>query len=308
MPTLQVRHYCYTLNNPGSSHTLDALRGLPNLVYAVYQLERGAEGTLHVQGYLEFARSVRISWLQQQPCIAGSHFERRRGTREQARDYCTKADSRVDGPFETGELPNQQPGRRSDILDVKDCIDSGASELEIAETHFSTWSRCFRAIERYRRLRTGTIRRDAPLVDFVYGPSGAGKSRFASELDTHERTYWKPRGLWWDGYDSGTHSTVILDDFAGNFMSYTDWKRLCDRYPLLVETKGGQVDFMGQRIVITSTKPPSEWWSDKVPVDLAEITRRISRVIHFDGIHAMPTIYHSDNTRHALEHFNLVNF
>ena len=32
-----------------------------------------------------------------------SHHEQRRGTRDQARDYCRKVETRVEGPYEFGE-------------------------------------------------------------------------------------------------------------------------------------------------------------------------------------------------------------
>ena len=36
------------------------------------------------------------------PQLEGAHFEPRRGTRDQARDYCRKAETKVDGPWEHG--------------------------------------------------------------------------------------------------------------------------------------------------------------------------------------------------------------
>ena len=69
--------------------------------------------------------------------------------------------------------------------------------------------------------------------------------------------YWKQRSNWWDGYS--TQETVVLDEFYG-WLPFDLLLRLCDRYPLLVETKGGQVQFVAKTIIITSNSLPSNWY------------------------------------------------
>lgn len=70
----------------------EALRADRRLRYACAQAERGEEGRLHFQVYTEWKVSLR----RNQVCKAmPSHAEWRTGNRQQARDYCRKADSRV---------------------------------------------------------------------------------------------------------------------------------------------------------------------------------------------------------------------
>ncbi len=76
---------------------------IADLRYGIYQLERGAEGTEHWQGYLEFSVTKRLAALRRIHGLAGAHFERRRGTADEARNYCRKEDTRLAGPYEFGE-------------------------------------------------------------------------------------------------------------------------------------------------------------------------------------------------------------
>ena len=114
------RRWCFTLNNPER----DDLVFPDNVRYAVWQRESGEQGTEHLQGYFELAKPQRLSWCKN--VIPRAHFEIARGTRDQARDYCRKSDTRVAGPFEFGEWKNGGQGSRTDLNAVKALIDDGA--------------------------------------------------------------------------------------------------------------------------------------------------------------------------------------
>ena len=69
--------------------------------YGVWQLERGKNGTAHLQGYVEFRKAMSLTAIKK---VVGerAYVEERRGTREEARAYCQKEDTRVEGPWEHG--------------------------------------------------------------------------------------------------------------------------------------------------------------------------------------------------------------
>lgn len=68
-----------------------------------------------------------------------------KGTAEQNRTYCMK-----DGKFhEWGELPKQ--GKRTDIDKMMTMIKEGKTSIEVAEELPNTWTKYFKAADRYRK-------------------------------------------------------------------------------------------------------------------------------------------------------------
>jgi RNA helicase. len=196
--------------------------------------------------------------------------------------YVIKEESRVDGPFHKG-LPNDdldafitkisksKKTNNNDQLDaIKELIDQGKTSKEIADANFSQWVRHHRAFEQYRLLKT-TPRSCINEVVVIFGPTGTGKSHYC--LDKYPNSYWKTRGQWWDGYSN--HDSIIIDEFYG-WMPWDMLLRLCDKYPLLLETKGGTVQFIGTRIVFTTNKHPSQWYTETNGLRFATFSRRVT--------------------------------
>lgn len=66
------------------------------------QLEKGAEGTPHVQFFLHFAKNKRIPALKKH--CKQAHFEVVK-VNNGADDYCNKEDTRLEGPWSYGIKP-----------------------------------------------------------------------------------------------------------------------------------------------------------------------------------------------------------
>lgn len=100
----RARHWCFTLNNPEQHGIVDdVVPALPQERYIVWQREQGANGTVHLQGYVEFHASIRFSALKK--WLPSARFAARNGSREQARDYCMKKDETYRaGPWTRGEF------------------------------------------------------------------------------------------------------------------------------------------------------------------------------------------------------------
>ena len=134
------RNWCFTLNadedkgehlswplseaNP-VAHWVDDTR----ILYMICQVERVAH--VHVQGYIQFKTPVRLTGLKK--INSAAHWEVRRGTHAEARDYCKKDDSRIAGPWEWGTEKDEQ-GKRNDLEEIgamvkdhKDYIQESAS-------------------------------------------------------------------------------------------------------------------------------------------------------------------------------------
>jgi len=272
------RHWIFTLNNPDS--LLD-ISDCPGIRYCIYQEEVGENGTLHFQGYLELARAQRLSWLRR--WLPNAHFEPRRGTREQARAYCTKEETRVGGPYEHGDWMAGGQGTRNDLRGIMDAIKLQRSLREIAEENPGDFIRYSTGILRARSL-FAQRRTWKSEVRVLYGPTGTGKSSMVAR--DWPAAYWKPRGAWWDGYDG--QQEVVIDDFYG-WLPYDQVLRMCDRYPLDVEVKGGFVTFVAKQVAFTSNKHPQVWWAnEKVSIYFEAFARRVETWIYMP----LPNVKH----------------
>ena len=265
----RTKYWCFTSY---VGHDILPSEITDDITYLTYQREICPETHReHWQGYLELATRQRLQGAKRVLRDPAAHLEPRKGTALQAAEYAQKEESRKPGsdPIELGSRSTVTQGQRTDLLAVKQLLDKGADEREIADEQFATWAKYYRAIERYRRLQT-------PARDFktdlyiLAGATGVGKSKVCREV--FPDAYWKPRSNWWDGYDG--QEVVIIDDFYG-WLPWDLLLRLTDRYPLTVETKGGSVNFVAKTIVITSNQDYSQWYKDSI--DKSPLERRLTR-------------------------------
>lgn len=210
---------------------------------------------LHYQGYAEFDNKVSIGNKGHLKKIAKTtHWERRYSTQKQAIDYCKK-----DGKwFERGQPSHQ--GERTDIMELKECIDKGAKLSEVADQHFEYFLKFNKGILMYMNLKP-KVRTWKTECQIMVGPPGCGKS---IKCPT-QNAFWLNRptnsNIWWDGYNG--EEDVVLDDFY-SWVPFDLLLRILDRYPLNVEIKGGVVPFLAKRVWITSNQRINEWYSIEI--------------------------------------------
>lgn len=96
------RAWVFTLNNPEQHGIVDNELPLHSKEkYIVWQFEVGANGTPHLQGYIELTAPCRLAAMKE--WLPSAHFAMREGTRDQAREYCMKQDETYRaGPWERG--------------------------------------------------------------------------------------------------------------------------------------------------------------------------------------------------------------
>jgi len=296
---MQARNWIFTINNPEEEEILTSeLLWMNNLKFLLAIPEIGEEGTFHYQGYLELREPRALVWLKKR--LPRAHLEKRRGSRNQAVRYCLKtvkepnpeqAQSEryqtIQEIFEAdpgfhlampilypcaegltelcSELMNlkmsSKDSRKSSTIKeqlevIRRKIQNGASDKDIANEHFDVWCKNHRAISRYRTIITPQRNHDVEVI-VIQGPTGTGKSKWCK--DKYPDAYWKQRSQWWCNYEN--HETVVVDEFYG-WLPFDLVLRLCDRYPLLVESKGGQIQFTAKRIIFTSNRDPRMWWKN----------------------------------------------
>lgn len=249
----QSKNWVFTWNNPDMD--AEPPNVWPDVKYAIWQYEVGEQGTPHYQGYVVFTKNTRLAWLVKN-CPLGIHWAVRRGSHAQARDYASKADTRVHGPWTHGEEPKQ--GERTDLQAAADYTKDHTMQ-EVAEEYPQLYIRYERGLKAYKNITTPDRTTHTQLIIY-WGPPLTGKSTRAREL--WPDAFWLKRARtgepWWDGYDG--QATVIIDEFYG-WISVDTMCRLIDFTPMSVECKGTTIKFTSERIVILSNKDPEEWWS-----------------------------------------------
>jgi hypothetical protein len=262
-----------------------------------YQVEKGAEGNIHIQGCVHFVNARK--WEQFKQLVPpGTHFEpkRERATWPQNVVYCTDPEKRYEfdendfeeesdttcqelreadmGPFLFGEGPSGGKGARSDLADVKKLIDSGASKETMWDEHFVPMLKYEKGFDSYIDCKRQPRDFQTTLTVY-YGPPGSGKTRAVHQLCDGQSTFWISRPnsttspVWWDGYEG--QDNVVIDEFFG-WIRRDDMQRMVDRYPWQVPIKGRFQKFNSKRVYATSNIHPSYWWKK---VGLGAMERRL---------------------------------
>lgn len=221
------RQWCFTVNNFESVEIVWP----PTVTYAVWQHEVGETGTPHLQGYVEFAAVQRLSAVKK--ILPTAHWEPRRGTDVQARDYAMKKDDTYRaGPWEHGSFTPARQGKRTDLDNVIESVRDGLTLRELWVDHPNVMVKYSRGIKEYLSAIRPQI--DAPkfaLSDFkwtpvsdwskshiFWGPAGTGKTEFAkahfeapllvSHIDTLKM------------FSPDVHDGIVFDD-----MIFLHWPR-----------------------------------------------------------------------------------
>lgn len=271
MATRQSKYWCFTVNNYTDDELTDLtlLGETTDVDYLVIGKEVGDGGTPHLQCYVEVPTRCRLSGIRRL-VSSRAHFEPRKGTALQAAEYCKK-----DGTFvEFGGLSQPQRGRRTDLEEIKEMLDSGSSMLSVAEQHFSQFLQYRRGFEAYASLRRPPALRADLKVYVLWGDTGVGKSRIVHHLFPEIGHVHDSSLQWFDGYNG--QSRVLLDDFRGDGVKPHFLLKVLDIYPLQVPVKGSFVAWNPERIYITSNEePPWGFLREQEP-----LLRRLTSVYH----------------------------
>lgn len=277
--TRQLRNFCFTLNNyTEDEYTAVVTWLIDNTKYAIVAKETGeAKATPHLQGYAESKSSRRFDTIRR--ALPRAHIEPRRGTAQQASDYCKKEDP---APFIWGTISKQ--GARTDIAAlVATARDLSKSTYEVFDAHPVSYMKFHRHVAHIRSLTNSQDKKFTPMtVEVYWGAPGTGKTRKAHE--DHEDLYMLPCGsngtVWWDGYDPLANKAVLIDDFYGGAIKYPLLLKLLDGYRFNLPIKGGFVWKSYTTVIITSNKPINEWYPAEM--DIAALRRRITNITHFN--------------------------
>lgn len=240
------RDYCYTAwREPKPEY--DRIR------YIIWGIENcPTSGREHYQGYAIFDRTVRLRGAKK---ILGAgedvHLEPRRGTRQQAKDYCSK-----DGKFtEWGQFV---------ALSNKDLFLQPIEYIKKENPEF--FCRYHKGLMLLQDK--GVKWRDVKVYVLWGEESGVGKTREAMAVDDVYKL--DPPYTWWDGYQQ--EKRIVLDDYKIGCINRGQLLNICDGYRLRLETKGSHTWAAWNEVYITSNYNPEMW-------DEA-LLRRITEIRH----------------------------
>lgn len=250
------RNWCFTLNNPDMGRR-ELINKLGNIKYCVIGTEIGSEcGTKHYQGYVDFENPRALGGLKK--IDKRIHWEERKGTWTQAVDYCKK-----DGVFIEHGDPNAQ-GNRTDIESITRGVIEGKSDRELLLEHGDKALRMMNHISKARAVMRQEKRNWEMDVRIYCGPPNTGKTKAVYDEFKVDDIYPKMSGKWWDGYNG--EKCVLIDDFdpKDNFgNSFDFYLKLLDRYPMMIEWKGGSGYFYSRTIIFTSNFHWDDWFTDR---------------------------------------------
>lgn len=158
--------------------------------YLCGQVEKGKEGTVHLQIFINFKGATRPSKIQK--IDKQLHIEAVK-VNNGADDYCLKEDTRIDGPWEFGQKPvkrnSKKDWERIYTLAKEGKLDDIPADIKVK--HYANLQKIakdnlvFKDSEKLRGV-------------WIWGKAGIGKSRKAR--DDFPDYYPKLCNKWFDGY------------------------------------------------------------------------------------------------------------
>lgn len=252
--------WVFTVNNPGVYRPVyDAA----SMAYLVWQLEMGAQGTQHVQGYVRFKNAKTMAGAKAALVCTEAHLEVAKGTEEQCRDYCMKSDTRVGETFEAGtfEAAKGRQGSRSDIDGMLTTIKDTGNMLKVAEAHPREFLKFHGGIGKMLHLFGQKKAQEERTVHttVLWGATGTGKSHRARNGKGVEEIYVVTAGRGaFDAYSG--QKTIIFEEFDYNLWNVDRMKEYLDKWPMQLDCRFQNNWAMWDKVIILSNRDPAEWW------------------------------------------------
>ena len=291
---LQYKNVCFTLfERPNID--------LEKVQYYVYQMETSpSTGRIHWQGYLELKEGtkMRLKTLKDKVFRSNTvHIEARRGTQQEAIDYCKKEETRAPALLahelpaeliaaEYGTPKENRSGERTDLQKMIDEARSGVSLSALRESQSEI-------VAKYGKFCADfcadVARASIPAwrqldVTVLWGHTGMGKTRRVYHDHPYPELFkLDPCGidkLWWDGYEG--QDVLLIDDYYG-WISIGNLLNILDGYPLRLSVKGSFTYAAWTKVYITSNEGPDNWYKAPnalTPGQTNALSRRLNIVTH----------------------------
>lgn len=289
----QRKRWRFTYNNPvvDGEEFAEFLDSKPEITMAVFSLEKGKQGTEHLQGYVELNKVMRTEQMVKLVAPYKMTFLYADRSRAENHAYCTKEESHVDGPWYVKSTAadykkkNGNQGKRTDIDEYMDAVnEAGGITVELMESHagmvmrYGKQTMAYLAAKRhllaekedmdywkeqYRRKEAGEERQGQQQRQLIlyFGPTAVGKTSEVKEevKGKHGRKLYEkaPGTNWWGNWKG--EDDVLIDEYKGG-QDIDEFKRITNVGMVEIEGKGTEIALTCKRIFITSNRHPSQWW------------------------------------------------
>lgn len=277
--TIQAARWVFVYNNPPSGWAPP--QQASEVAYMVWQRERGKEGTEHIQGYIRFNTRKRFNTVKNYFSVPEIHVEAAKGTEDQNFKYCTKEDTRVEGPWIFGEA-NFKPdagkqGNRTDIHAATDMIKQGSSMKDLSEAHPEVFVKYHMGLREFADLHRPLppLERDVR-VYWLWGQTGTGKTHRARTTFPEAYEVKTGRDPW------GTYTdqlTVIFDEFEWDKWPIQQMNRYLDKWRCELDARYKDKWAHWVRVIIISNEDPLTFWPLSPPNLRQAIWRRIGTCV-----------------------------
>lgn len=288
-----AQRWCFTWNNPymDGDDLAELLEGKEEVRLGVFQLEVGADGTKHFQGYLETKKRMYTTGFHTMMAPLRMHTEHAKSGKKANFKYCTKQESRIEGPWyvkcDEDECKKAGQGKRCDVdrfaemvLEQKGITTKVIEEMPGHAARFGKHGLNLLAMWQLARAQeeddafwdeqnaredrgeetTGQQQRH---LELYWGPTAIGKTTRINQRIRREglgQKYIKDCShKWWDGYKG--EEVVVMDEFKGDtYGSIEQFNNTTNMGPWQVETKGGMACLLAKTMLFASNRHPSHWW------------------------------------------------
>lgn len=213
-------------------------------------------GKEHAQGYIQMFKQCRWTAIQKM-FDSKCHFEVMFGSIEDNDKYCSKEGNYT----KLGQFVKK--GYRSDLHNIKDDLNRGASLYDIMDNYTGDFVRYHSGIMKMKSLIDNKASKKWRDVDVtvLYGKAGSGKTSYVSNKHGYENIFTlnlEADKFAFDGYDN--EDVLLIDDFNGG-IKYTQLLRILDGHPLPLNVKNGRAYAHFTKVYITSNVKPSGWYN-----------------------------------------------
>lgn len=250
-------NWLITINYKDGRHEIceileSKLKSLADIKYFIFQLEKGENGTYHHQIYIQFKRRKTFDIVKEM--FPRAHLEVRRGTHQQAKDYCSKSETRENRPFEWGDETIQ--GNRSDLDEIYNLLKSGSNIDLILHEYPSQYIRYRNSIDAlYQKIQADNINKVFRKLEVIYlfGKTGVGKTSTIMKYHGFDKVYRVTD--YKNPFDTYQGQEVIIFDEYHSQLKIELMLNLLDGYPLKLPARYNDKVAQYTKVYIISNEP-----------------------------------------------------